>query len=103
MHRTARLTAPALGLALPLLLLGCTDKPTHSHQPGAATLTKDQVKRLSPQQVHAQVKSGALLVCSYGSDDKCARFPLAGSTPPSQFEKARATLPKDKPLIFFCA
>ncbi len=113
-------------LALPLITAGCADKPGRSEQPthsahardgstmtpasdtppagqAATTLTADNVKRLAPKAVQAQVAEGALLVCAYDSDEKFAKMALEGAISRSSFEKQRASVAKDKLLIFYCA
>jgi hypothetical protein len=60
------------------------------------------VNRISPQEAHERVKSGtALLICAYESDKKFDRFHLEGAISLAQFEATRATVPKDKELIFY--
>lgn len=108
-----------LGLAVVVGATGCADKPPRSDSPtseagagtaspsnstvAGATLTKDQVKRLSPRQVQAQVQAGAKLVCAYPSDEKFAKVALQGALSRSAFSPLQASTAKTTQLIFYCA
>jgi hypothetical protein len=64
---------------------------------------KGAIDRISVADAHKMVKAGdALLVCSY-EDDKCKAILLEGAILKSQFESKAASLPKTKPIIFYCA
>jgi hypothetical protein len=58
--------------------------------------------RLSPQEVHSKVQSGkALLVCAYESDVKFRQTALEGAISFSEFERRKASLPRDLEVIFY--
>lgn len=62
------------------------------------------IPRISPQEAHAKVQSGAgLLVCAYGSDDTCRDYYLSGALLPSAFQSRVPSLPKAQEIIFYCA
>lgn len=60
--------------------------------------------RISPDEAHEKVKSGAaLLVCGYDDEEKFRNMQLEGAIPLSEFESRLPTLPKDREIIFYCA
>ncbi|HKB34891.1 MAG TPA: hypothetical protein VKD72_00460 [Gemmataceae bacterium] len=59
-------------------------------------------KRVSPQEVRSNVQSGrALLVCAYESDVKFRQAALEGAVPFSEFERRKASLPRDREIVFY--
>jgi hypothetical protein len=60
-------------------------------------------KRLSPQEVRGKLQSGGniLLVCAYDSEAKFRQTALDGATSYGEFERRRASLPRDVELIFY--
>ena len=48
-------------------------------------------------------EDGALLVCAYEDESKCARIKLEGAISFAEFQRLAGSLPKDKELIFYCA
>jgi hypothetical protein len=61
------------------------------------------IPRISVEDARREVTAGrALLVCAY-DDERCRQVPLEGSIPVSALTARAATLPKDQPIIFYCA
>ena len=59
-------------------------------------------KRVSAQEVRSKVQGGkALLVCAYESDAKFRDTALEGAISFSEFERRKASLPRDQELIFY--
>jgi hypothetical protein len=59
-------------------------------------------KRVSAQEVHGKLQSGqALLVCAYESDTKFRQAALDGAIALSDFETRKASLPRDREIIFY--
>jgi hypothetical protein len=59
-------------------------------------------KRVSAQDVHTKLQSGqGLLVCAYDSDAKFAQTALEGAISFSEFERQKASLPRDREIIFY--
>jgi hypothetical protein len=60
-------------------------------------------KRVSAPDVRSKLQSGAqiLLVCAYESDTKYQQTALDGSVPFSEFERRKASLPRDVELVFY--
>jgi hypothetical protein len=62
------------------------------------------VPRMSAEEAHRRTASGeAMLVCAYDSEEKCSRVPLEGSVTLAELQRRGDSLPKDRPLIFYCA
>ena len=62
-----------------------------------------EIPRTSVEDARRDVAAGrALLVCAY-DDERCRQVALEGSIPLSALTARSATLPKDQPLIFYCA
>jgi hypothetical protein len=59
--------------------------------------------RISAQDAYRRAQSGALLVCAYEDDAKCAKMALDGSISLKSLEARASTLPKTQELIFYCA
>jgi hypothetical protein len=62
-----------------------------------------EAKRLSVQEVHGKLQSGApiLLVCAYESDVKFRQAALDGAISFSEFASRKASLPRDIELVFY--
>src|SRR5262249_46988600 len=59
-------------------------------------------KRISAEEVRSKLQSGhALLVCAYESDVKFRQAALDGAISFSEFEKRKASLPRDSEIIFY--
>ncbi len=58
--------------------------------------------RIDAQQAHADIESGALLVCAYDDPDQFAKYHLFGATSLEDMEQ-EPTLWKDQEIIFYCA
>lgn len=59
-------------------------------------------KRVSAQEVRSKLQSGgALLVCAYESDVKFRQAALDGAIAFSEFERRKASLPRDVELVFY--
>ena len=59
-------------------------------------------KRLSPEEVRQSLQAGkALLVCAYESDVKFRQTALEGAIAFSEFERRKASLPRDTMLVFY--
>jgi hypothetical protein len=62
------------------------------------------IPRTVASDAHALVSSGeALLVCAYGSEEKCQDKHLEGSISLVAFKLQAASLPRDQELIFYCS
>ena len=60
--------------------------------------------RISVEEARRKVSEGAaLLVCAYADESKCDRIRLEGAISLGELEAREATLPKDKPIVFYCA
>jgi hypothetical protein len=58
--------------------------------------------RIDAQQAHADLESGALLVCAYDDPAKFAQYHLNGAMPLEDLQLQEASLQKDQALIFYC-
>jgi hypothetical protein len=59
-------------------------------------------KRVSAQDVRSKVQSGqALLVCAYESDVKFRQMALDGAISYNEFERRKASLPRDRDIVFY--
>jgi hypothetical protein len=60
-------------------------------------------KRVSAQEVRSKLQSGgkALLVCAYESDTKFQQAALGGAISFSEFERRKASLPRDLEIVFY--
>ncbi len=77
-----------------------------AQEPAAAPglLEPDKVTRMSPADVHREVKeAGAMLVCAYPDPAKFAAMKLHGAMARDSFEAKLTELPRDSRLIFYCA
>jgi hypothetical protein len=62
-----------------------------------------EIVRISVDDARRAAAAGrALLVCAY-DDERCRQVSLEGSIPLSTLAARAATLPKDQPIIFYCA
>jgi hypothetical protein len=72
------------------------DSPARRH-------TMADIARLSVEDARREAVAGrALLVCAYG-DERCREVALEGSIPLSALAARAGTLPRDQPIIFYCA
>ena len=60
-------------------------------------------KRISPQEAQRRMQSGALLVCAYDDESKCAQNHLEGAISLKQLKAQEEPLAKDREIIFYCA
>jgi hypothetical protein len=59
-------------------------------------------KRISAEELRSKLQSGkALLVCAYESDTKFRDTALDGAISFSEFERRKASLPRDLELVFY--
>jgi hypothetical protein len=60
-------------------------------------------KRVSVQEVRSKLQSGGqvLLVCAYESDTKFRQTSLDGAVSFSEFERRKASLPRDLEIVFY--
>ncbi len=60
-------------------------------------------KRVSAEEVRGRLQSGEqfLLVCAYESDVKFRQAALDGAISFSEFERRKASLPRDLELVFY--
>ena len=59
-------------------------------------------KRVGAEDVHGKLQSGkALLVCAYQDDLKFRQMPLEAAISFSEFEKRKASLPRDIEVVFY--
>lgn len=59
-------------------------------------------KRLGPEEVRSKLQGGqALLVCAYESDVKFRQAALDGAISFSEFERRKASLPRDLLIAFY--
>jgi len=60
-------------------------------------------RRISAQQVRRRLQSGmpTMLVCAYPDDAKFAQVALDGAVPFSEFERRKASLPRDFEVVFY--
>ena len=62
------------------------------------------VSRISVEEARRQVTAGrAMLVCAYDDAEKCRKITLQGSINMAQLTTKAPSLPKDQPIIFYCA
>ena len=60
-------------------------------------------ERISPQQAHEHLETGALLVCAYDDEEKFHKNHLQGAISLDDFHSRLDSLAKDRELIFYCA
>jgi hypothetical protein len=59
-------------------------------------------KRVNAQEVRNKLRAGqALLVCAYESDVKFQQAALDGAISFSEFERRKASLPRDVEVVFY--
>jgi hypothetical protein len=60
-------------------------------------------KRVSPQEIRGKLQAGGniLLVCAYDSDAKFRQTALDGAISFGEFERRKATLPRDAEVVFY--
>jgi D-Tyr-tRNAtyr deacylase len=64
----------------------------------------DVTPRVPPEEIVGRVQSGeALLVCAYDDDEKFKALHLEKALSLRQFQELKATVPKSKEIIFYCA
>lgn len=61
------------------------------------------VTRIDAQQAHAELESGALLVCAYDDPAKCAKYHLGGAVSLEDLHHQEASPIRDQEIIFYCA
>ncbi len=85
-----------LALILSLLAANCTAQ-------SAQSIPAQEVARISASDTRKMVENGnAILACAY-PDDLCKDMLLGGAILLSEFESELPDLPKDQPIIFYCA
>jgi hypothetical protein len=62
-----------------------------------------QAERISVADARQAVRAGALLVCAYDDDEKCAQHPIEGALTLSELERRAGALPKESEIVFYCA
>jgi hypothetical protein len=64
----------------------------------------DEVPRVTPEEIHPKLRSGAaLLVCAYDTDARFRQVHLAGAISLEGFKSLRPTLSRDREIVFYCA
>jgi hypothetical protein len=64
----------------------------------------DVTPRVPPEKIVGRVQSGeALLVCAYDDEEKFRTLHLEKALSLKQFQELKATVPKSKEIIFYCA
>ncbi len=60
--------------------------------------------RVSPSYVRQRMASGAptLLVCAYDDPAKCREIRIAGSLDMKELEARRASLTREREIVFYC-
>ncbi len=77
---------------------------TRAHISTLDRLMAGLVKRISAPEAKTLVRSGqALLVCAYDSQHRFEQYRLPGAISLRDFESQADSIPKDRPLIFYCA
>ena len=61
------------------------------------------MERISPQQANEELRSGAVLVCAYDSEEKFRQNHLEGAISLDEFRDREASTPRDREVIFYCA
>lgn len=62
------------------------------------------VERISVDEARRRVTEGnALLVCAYEDPARCSRIRLQGSITMRELQARLSSLPKDQPIVFYCA
>jgi hypothetical protein len=59
------------------------------------------LERISPQEAKEHMKSGALLVCAYDSEEKFRQYHLEGAMSLSEFRAGEGSMPRDREIIFY--
>jgi hypothetical protein len=63
-----------------------------------------EVPRISAEDARQKVQGGqAVLVCAYDDEAKCSSMKLEGAVSLVEFQRAQASLPKDREIILYCA
>ena len=63
-----------------------------------------EVERITVEAARRAVTSNqALLVCAYDDEAKCQKVNLEGSISLARFQSKLASVPKQQPIIFYCA
>jgi rhodanese-related sulfurtransferase len=62
-----------------------------------------QADRVSPQESKEHLKSGALLVCGYDSEEKFQGNHLEGAISLGEFKTREKQIARDHEIIFYCA
>lgn len=66
-------------------------------------MTMTDIERVTPEQARTLVAKGALLVCAYEDEDKCNKLALPRAVSLAELRRRADTLPRDTPLILYCA
>lgn len=61
------------------------------------------VTRIDAGKAHADLESGALLVCAYDEPAKWTKYRLDGAISLQELQQREQSLGKKHPLIFYCA
>lgn len=62
------------------------------------------VERISAEDARRKVQAGgAVLVCAYEEESKCAAMRLEGALSLREFRSMLPSLPKDREIILYCA
>jgi hypothetical protein len=62
------------------------------------------IERVDPETARREVAAGrALLVCAYDDRQRCRSMMLDGAIDMDELQALLPTLPKDQPIIFYCA
>ena len=62
------------------------------------------VPRIGVEEARRKAQAGqARLICAYADEAKCRKLKLEGSINLGELETRLPSLPKDQPLIFYCA
>ena len=62
------------------------------------------IERISAADARRAVQDGgALLVCAYDDEAKCASMRLEGAVSLREFRDTLPSLPKDREIVFYCA
>ena len=63
-----------------------------------------ELKRLNPEEVYTNVKSGqSLLICAYDDNENFKKVHLEGAISLGELRPRLSSLGKDQELVFYCA
>ena len=70
--------------------------------PGKPPEAKENIERISPQEVHQGLQSGRLLlVCAYEDEARFRRMQLEGAISFQEFQSRLPHLAKDQEIVFY--